>query len=79
MAPSRTHMNACQTMPDGVDNIGGESFPDDNGFYKIVRYEPLGVCAGIASWNVTFMYIGWKMAPALAAGNCVSPSHFIPA
>lgn len=55
-----------------VDKIGGESYPEDNGFYKIVRYEPLGVCAGIASWNATFMYIGWKIAPALAAGNCVS-------
>lgn len=55
-----------------VDKIGGESYPEDNEFYKIVRYEPLGVCAGIASWNATFMYIGWKIAPALAAGNCVS-------
>ncbi len=45
---------------------------EDNGFYKIVRYEPIGVCAGIASWNATFMYVGWKIAPALAAGNTVS-------
>lgn len=34
-----------------------------------MRYKPLGVCAGIASWNATFMYVGWKVAPALAAGN----------
>ncbi|KAH7051151.1 aldehyde dehydrogenase [Macrophomina phaseolina] len=53
-----------------ADKISGDSYPEDNGVYKIVRYEPLGVCAGIASWNATFMYIGWKVAPALAAGNC---------
>ncbi|KAF9629109.1 hypothetical protein BFW01_g10312 [Lasiodiplodia theobromae] len=53
-----------------ADKISGDSYPEENGVYKIVRYEPLGVCAGIASWNATFLYIGWKMAPALAAGNC---------
>ena len=36
--------------------------------------EPIGVCAGISSWNATFMYVGWKVAPALAAGNAVSKS-----
>ena len=61
-----------------VDKIGGESYPDDNGFYKVVRYEPLGVCAGIASWNATFLYIGWKIAPAVAAGNCVCAMIYAP-
>ncbi|KAH6688489.1 aldehyde dehydrogenase [Plectosphaerella plurivora] len=54
-----------------ADKIAGQSYAEDNGFAKIVRYEPLGVCASIASWNATFMYIGWKLAPALAAGNTV--------
>ncbi|KAL4936400.1 hypothetical protein BDV06DRAFT_233444 [Aspergillus oleicola] len=53
-----------------TDKISGETYPEHNGVYKIVRHEPLGVCAGIASWNATFMYIGWKIAPAVAAGNC---------
>ncbi|KAL3418181.1 aldehyde dehydrogenase [Phlyctema vagabunda] len=52
-----------------ANKIKGRSYVEDNGFYKIVRYEPIGVCAGIASWNSTFMYVGWKIAPALAAGN----------
>ena len=34
------------------------------------------MCAGIASWNATFMYVGWKVAPALAAGNAVSDSVY---
>jgi len=55
-----------------ADKIEGDSFSDDDGVYKIVRHEPLGVCAGIASWNATFLYAAWKIAPALAAGNTVS-------
>ncbi|KIW23065.1 uncharacterized protein PV07_11297 [Cladophialophora immunda] len=51
-----------------ADKIPGKTFSEDNGMYKIVRYEPVGVCAGIASWNATFLYVGWKIAPALAAG-----------
>lgn len=50
--------------------IAGESYPPDgDGSYKIVAYEPLGVCAGIAAWNATHVLAAWKMAPALAAGN----------
>jgi aldehyde dehydrogenase (NAD+) len=50
--------------------IHGESYPaDGDGMYKIVQYEPLGVCAGIAAWNATQSLAAWKMAPALAAGN----------
>lgn len=53
-----------------ADKIGGEVFPDSgDGAYRMVTYEPLGVCAGIAAWNATFLFIGWKVAPAIAAGN----------
>jgi len=50
--------------------IAGESYPpDEDGTYKIVQYEPLGVCAGICAWNGTHVLAAWKMAPAMAAGN----------
>ena len=53
-----------------ADKLGGESFRDDgDGFYKIVQYEPLGVCAAVASWNATALYFANKIIPALAAGN----------
>lgn len=59
-----------------ADKIPGQVFPDDHGaedggggVYKIVQCSPLGVCAGIASWNFSFLYVGWKIAPAIAAGN----------
>jgi len=32
-----------------IDKFAGDSFPADDGFYKIVRYEPLGVVAGYVS------------------------------
>lgn len=51
-----------------ADKLPGRHLPADNGSYRIVRYEPVGVAAGIASWNATFLYVGWKMAPAIAAG-----------
>ena len=50
--------------------VSGETFPpDEDGTYKIVQYEPLGVCAGICAWNGTHVLAAWKMAPAMAAGN----------
>lgn len=61
-----------------ADKIEGESFSTDgDGTYKIVRHEPLGVCAGIAPWNAPVIYIGWKIAPALAAGNTVIPQSVL--
>jgi aldehyde dehydrogenase (NAD+) len=51
-----------------ADKLPGRHIPADNGSYRVVRYEPVGIAAGIASWNATFLYIGWKIAPALAAG-----------
>lgn len=33
--------------------------------------EPLGVVAQIIPWNFPILMATWKMAPALAAGNCV--------
>jgi aldehyde dehydrogenase (NAD+) len=33
-----------------------------------VQYEPVGVCAGIGAWNGTGLFVGFKIAPALAAG-----------
>ncbi|KAK1070499.1 hypothetical protein LTR74_004178, partial [Friedmanniomyces endolithicus] len=50
--------------------VAGESFPpDEDGTYKIVQYEPLGVCAGICAWNGSHVLAAWKMGPAMATGN----------
>ena len=40
----------------------------------------VGVVASIAPWNYPLMMAAWKLAPALAAGNCVvlKPSEITP-
>jgi aldehyde dehydrogenase (NAD+)/phenylacetaldehyde dehydrogenase len=35
------------------------------------RHEPYGVIGVIVPWNFPLMITAWKVAPALAAGNCV--------
>jgi aldehyde dehydrogenase len=34
-------------------------------------HEPLGVVAQIIPWNFPILMAAWKLAPALAAGNCI--------
>jgi 1-pyrroline dehydrogenase len=50
------------------------------GYTSILRREPLGVAGLIAPWNYPVMMAGWKLGPALAAGNCVvlKPSELTP-
>ena len=38
---------------------------------SMIRREPVGVVASIAPWNYPIMMAGWKIGPALAAGNTV--------
>lgn len=53
------------------DKIAGETFAEEEGTWRVVRYEPLGVCAGVGAWNASLSTFAWKAAPALAAGNTV--------
>ena len=48
--------------------------------YNFVRREPIGVCGQIIPWNFPFLMAIWKIAPALAAGNCVilKPASYTP-
>lgn len=50
---------------------------------KTINYtvrHPLGVVGCIAPWNLPLYLLSWKIAPALAAGNCViaKPSEITP-
>ncbi|WP_375262988.1 aldehyde dehydrogenase [Palleronia sp.] len=44
-------------------------------------HEPLGVVGQIIPWNFSILMAAWKLAPALAAGNCVvlKPAEQTPA
>ena len=46
--------------------------------FTYILKEPVGVCAFITPWNSPLMLVGWKLAPALAAGCTVviKPSEF---
>jgi betaine-aldehyde dehydrogenase len=50
------------------------------GHTSYIRREPVGVVGQIAPWNYPFMMAIWKIAPALAAGNCLvlKPSDTTP-
>jgi 1-pyrroline dehydrogenase len=41
------------------------------GHTSMIRREPVGVIASIAPWNYPLYMAGWKIGPALAAGNTV--------
>ncbi|KAI0512940.1 aldehyde dehydrogenase [Xylaria bambusicola] len=62
------------------DKFAGETYPQDDGFLKIVQNEPLGVTAGITPWNGPTAVAAFKAAPALATGNCfiLKPSEKTP-
>jgi aminomuconate-semialdehyde/2-hydroxymuconate-6-semialdehyde dehydrogenase len=63
---------------------GSECFemgtPDGRGALNYSLHKPLGVVAVIAPWNLPFLLLTWKVAPALACGNAViaKPSEETP-
>jgi acyl-CoA reductase-like NAD-dependent aldehyde dehydrogenase len=62
-----------------ADKIEGRVIPIDKpGVFNFTREEPLGVVAAITPWNSPLLLAGWKLAPALAAGNTVvwKPSEY---
>lgn len=63
-----------------ADKFEGFLPPVYPGFLNYVQREPIGVVGQIVPWNFPLMFTSWKMAPALAAGNCVviKPSELTP-
>ena len=43
----------------------------DSDTVSLIVHEPIGVVAQIIPWNFPILMAVWKLAPALAAGNCV--------
>ncbi|HEY6925439.1 MAG TPA: aldehyde dehydrogenase family protein [Steroidobacteraceae bacterium] len=63
-----------------ADKLEGSVIPVESGFLNYLLREPLGVVGQIVPWNFPLMFTSWKMAPALAAGNCVvmKPAELTP-
>jgi aminomuconate-semialdehyde/2-hydroxymuconate-6-semialdehyde dehydrogenase len=57
-----------------------ENYRTSDKIYNAVARQPMGVVACISPWNLPLYLFTWKIAPALAAGNCVvaKPSEVTP-
>jgi len=91
----KTYAQASQTdIPRGAANFSifadlalsrpSECFEMDTadgaGALNYAIHKPLGVVAVISPWNLPLLLLSWKVAPALACGNCVvvKPSEETP-
>lgn len=54
-----------------LTKFGGQTIPVARGGLDFTLRQPMGVVAAIVPWNFPFPIASWKVAPALAAGNCV--------
>lgn len=63
-----------------ADKFEGSVIPVEAGFLNYLLREPLGVVGQVVPWNFPLMFTSWKMAPALAAGNCIvmKPAELTP-
>ncbi len=63
-----------------ADKFQGDVVPVEAGFLNYLLREPVGVVGQIVPWNFPLMFTSWKMAPALAAGNCIvlKPAEMTP-
>jgi aminomuconate-semialdehyde/2-hydroxymuconate-6-semialdehyde dehydrogenase len=64
----------------GAQHFASESHVMENGTVNYTYRKPIGVVGCISPWNLPLYLFTWKIAPALAAGNCVvaKPSEITP-
>jgi aldehyde dehydrogenase (NAD+) len=63
-----------------ADKEGSNVVPTSGNSFGMTLTEPYGVVGAITAWNVPLSLAGWKLGPALAAGNAVvlKPSEMTP-
>jgi betaine-aldehyde dehydrogenase len=54
-----------------ISKFFGQTIPVYRGGFDFTIRQPMGVVVAIVPWNFPFPIATWKVAPALAAGNCV--------
>ncbi len=70
---------ACHYFAGLAESTTGVTVPAQ-GFTTYTTREPIGVIAAVTPWNSPLLLLGWKLFPALAAGNTVvvKPSEVTP-
>jgi aminomuconate-semialdehyde/2-hydroxymuconate-6-semialdehyde dehydrogenase len=65
----------------GIMHFASESHSMENKAINYTVRQPIGMVGCISPWNLPLYLFTWKIAPALAAGNCViaKPSEVTPA
>ena len=60
--------------------LTGDTTGVNPGWFTYTLREPVGVVGAIIPWNFPMIMVGWKVAPALAAGNAVvvKPAELTP-
>jgi acyl-CoA reductase-like NAD-dependent aldehyde dehydrogenase len=63
-----------------IGTFGGQTLPVGGAALDYTLRQPLGVVAAIVPWNFPLLITSWKVAPALATGNCmlVKPAELSP-
>ncbi len=54
-----------------IDKVAGVVTNSPHDAVHMVSREPLGIVGAISPWNYPLLMATWKVAPALAGGNCV--------
>ncbi|MFT7588206.1 MAG: aminomuconate-semialdehyde/2-hydroxymuconate-6-semialdehyde dehydrogenase [Limisphaerales bacterium] len=64
----------------GIIHFASESHGAKSEYINYTLRQPIGVVGCISPWNLPLYLFTWKIAPALAAGNCViaKPSEVTP-
>ncbi len=64
----------------GILHFASEAHPMEDTAINYTLRSPIGVVGCISPWNLPLYLFTWKIAPALAAGNCVvaKPSEVTP-
>jgi gamma-glutamyl-gamma-aminobutyraldehyde dehydrogenase/4-guanidinobutyraldehyde dehydrogenase/NAD-dependent aldehyde dehydrogenase len=72
--------NCIRWYGEAVDKVYDEIAPTASSSLALITREPVGVVGAIIPWNYPMIMAAWKIAPALAAGNCVvlKPSEKAP-
>lgn len=56
---------------EAIDKIYDQTAPVGDDAMALIVREPVGVVGCVLPWNFPMLMMAWKIAPALAAGNCV--------